>query len=57
MRQLIGWLVEFFCGRPVTKADILRDRLRLCAGAGIRPEDVENFWVGIEELRDTARID
>ncbi len=55
MRRIARWLREFFCGRPVTKNDILQDRLRLCAAAGIRPEDIQNFWVGIEELREAHR--
>jgi len=52
MRSMIRWLTEFFCGRPMTKQDILRDRLRVCAAAGLRPENVSNFWAGIEELRE-----
>lgn len=48
---MLRWLVEFFFGRPMTKQDILRDRLRVCANAGILPENVSNFWVGIEELK------
>ncbi len=49
--RLLAWLKEFFFGRPVTKEDVLQDRLRLCALSGIKPDEVENFWDGIEELR------
>jgi len=51
VKRFLGWLREFFCGRPMTKRDILRDRLRACAATGIKPENVDNFWTGIEELR------
>ena len=51
MKGFLSWLKEFFWGRPMTKQDILRDRLRMCAAAGIKPESVNNFWIGIEELR------
>jgi hypothetical protein len=56
MQQFLSWLVEFLYGRPMTKQDILQDRLRVCASAGIKPESVSNFWVGIEELRPEQKI-
>lgn len=45
---------EFFFGRPMTNKDIFEGRLRLCAAAGLKPDQVGNFWVGIEELRPTS---
>lgn len=52
---MLRWMKEFFFGRPMTKNDILEDRLRLCAAAGLKPEQVANFWVGIEELRPMSK--
>lgn len=51
LRKSLSRIKEFFFGRPLTKHDMLRDRLRICASTGKRPADVENFWVGIEELK------
>ena len=53
MNTFVRNLRALVAGRPLTKEDILRDRMRLCASAGIRPESIANFWVGIEGLRDS----
>ena len=50
-KKLLNRIKEFLFGRPLTKHDILHDRLRLCISTGIRPSDVKNFWKGIEELK------
>lgn len=52
---VLRWVRGLFFGRPLTKEDHLRERLRVCAAAGIQPESVENFWVGLEDLRDRVR--
>jgi len=50
-KGLLKRIKEFFFGRPLTKHDILLDRLRICILTGTRPSDVKNFWMGIEELK------
>lgn len=53
--RLSRWTRELFFGRALTKQDLLRERRRVCASAGVSPESVSNFWVGIEDLKDETR--
>lgn len=48
---MFKWLRKLIISRPLTKEEIYRERLRTCKANGLNPEQVPNFWKGIEELR------
>lgn len=57
---MFKWLKEFLFGRKLSHEEWLwysfHQHRKLCLMAGMNPKNVENFWKGIEEIRDWRSI-